>query len=118
MENIFQDIKKSLDVNTEDDAFDDELMLLLSTTFGIVAQLGAHESTSFKFSKDTTWDDYFNITNPHGDFELVKAYVLLKVRLAFDPPTASTLQFIKEYVKELEWRIAESFTGDDTYDDI
>ena len=115
MKTIFQDIKNSLDVNTEDTAFDDELMLLLSTTFGIVSQLGAHESKNFKFRKESTWDDYFAVTN-NGDKELVKAYVLLKVRLAFDPPTASTLQFIKEYVKELEWRVKESFTGDFTYD--
>lgn len=115
MKTIFQNIKNSLDVNTEDNAFDDELMLLLSTTFGIVSQLGAHESKAFKFNKDSTWEDYFSNTN-EGDNELVKAYVLLKVRLAFDPPTASTLQFVKEYVKELEWRIKESFTGDFTYD--
>lgn len=114
---IFNDIKESLDVNEDDTSFDKELTLLLASTFSILSQLGVHESKNVRFNPDLTWDGYEASTNPDGDFDLVRTYILLKVRLAFDPPTASTLQYIKDAVKELEWRVKESYTGGYVYEE-
>lgn len=116
MTTIFEEIKDALDVHVDDTAFDTELTLLLSSTISILSQLGVHESSSVKFTKDLTWDDYESAAND-GDFDMVKTYILLKVRLGFDPPTASTLTYIKEAVAELEWRIKESYTGDYVYEE-
>lgn len=117
MTTIFDEIKESLDVNKDDTAFDTELTLLLSTTFSILSQLGVHNIGEFDYDREKTWDDYKGSCQS-GDFNLIKTYVLLKVRLAFDPPTASTLTYVKEAVSELERRIKESFTGDYTYEDL
>lgn len=116
MKTIFEEVKDALDVHEEDTAFDTELTLLLSSTMSILSQLGVHENQNVKFSKDLTWDDYDSLAND-GDFDMVKTYILLKVRLGFDPPTASTLSYLKEAVSELEWRIKESYTGDYVYEE-
>lgn len=116
MKTIFEDVKGALDVHKEDTAFDTELTLLLSSTMSILSQLGVHESADVRFSKELTWDSYEAYAHD-GDFDMVKTYILLKVRLGFDPPTASTLTYIKEAIKELEWRIKESYTGDYVYEE-
>lgn len=116
MKTIFEEVKDALDVHEEDMAFDTELTLLLSSTMSILSQLGVHESADVRFTRDLTWDAYEALAHD-GDFDMVKTYILLKVRLGFDPPTASTLAYIKEAVKELEWRIKESYTGDYVYEE-
>lgn len=116
MKTIFEEVKDALDVHEEDTAFDTELTLLLSSAMSILSQLGVHETADVRFTRDLTWDAY-EASAHDGDFDMVKTYILLKVRLGFDPPTASTLAYIKEAVKELEWRIKESYTGDYVYEE-
>ena len=50
-----------------------------------------------------TWDEYINDMR---QYEKVKTYVALKVRLYFDPPqNSSLLEAIKQQIQELEWRL-------------
>ena len=51
-----------------------------------------------------TWDEY--IDNDCENYEAVKTYVGLKVKMLFDPPTSSTLMTcLKEAIAECEWRL-------------
>lgn len=103
-ESILNSIKKMLGYDSEDDTFNTDIMIHINTVFGILNQLGVGPEKAFSISDATsTWSDFFG---KDTNFEMVKSYMYLKVRLVFDPPsTASLMDAIKESIKELQWRI-------------
>jgi len=112
VDKIFDDIKEALNVAKEDIAFDTEIKIYIDTTISILNQLGV--GIKLNVDKDTTWQQLEDQA-PNDNFSLVKGYLLLRVRLLFDPPTASTLTHISDALKEIEWRIKEAYTGDYIY---
>lgn len=112
VDKIFDDIKEALNVAKEDTAFDTEIKIYIDTTISILNQLGV--GIKLNVDKDTTWQQLEDQA-PNDNFSLVKGYLLLRVRLLFDPPTASTLAHTSNALKEIEWRIKEAYTGDYIY---
>lgn len=108
MSTIFKEIKEACNVNQDDNGFDVELKIYLSTISAILYQLGVG-TEPVEFTDTLTWEE-LNV-DKHKEFALVKAYVLIKNRLYFDPPAGTTLSYQQEAVKELEWRIKEAYTG-------
>lgn len=108
MSTIFKEIKEACNVNQDDNGFDVELKIYLSTISAILYQLGVG-TEPVEFTDTLTWED-LNV-DKHKEFALVKAYVLIKNRLYFDPPAGTTLAYQQDAVKELEWRIKEAYTG-------
>lgn len=102
---ILTDVKKVIGGSTEDDSFDIDLILFINATLGILFQLGIDEAgTTPIIDATTTWDELFA---NRKDLEMVKAYIIHKVRLMFDPPTNSAaIEAIKGIIAEYEWRIA------------
>lgn len=106
MENkILDDVKVGIGLMPEYTAFDEILTIHINSVFMILTQLGVGPSDGFRLSTGSeTWTAYL----PDGfeNFESVKSYICLKVRLLFDPPSSSThLNAINESIKELEWRL-------------
>lgn len=104
MDSILTSVKKSLGIMEECEDFDDELVLFTNSVFSTLRQIGVGPEEGFSIQDDTTnWSDYL-----HDDkrLEFVKTYVCLKVKMIFDPPTASTaVEAINRMISELEWRI-------------
>ena len=89
MDSILNSIKKLLGITEEQTDFDTDIIIHINTVFGE----GASE----------TWDDY--ITDKR-QFEKVKTYMYLKVRLYFDLPQNSSLsKAMEQQISELEWRL-------------
>lgn len=79
----------------------------------ILNQLGVGPITGFSISDSSKkWKDYLPDTE---DFEAVKTYIYLKVKIIFDPPLSTTvMEALKQTISELEWRLnvnAESKGG-------
>ena len=79
----------------------------------ILSQLGVGPITGFSISDSSKkWKDYLPDTE---DFEAVKTYIYLKVKIIFDPPLSTTvMEALKQTISELEWRLninAESKGG-------
>jgi len=111
---IFTDLKSALGVVEDDDAFDIDLRINIDTALAILQQLGVNDGF-VQIADGTTWTEYYAQTAPNPNFGLVKSFMLLKIKLAFDPPTGSTMTYLQAYLKELEWRIKEAYTGNYTY---
>ena len=87
-----------------DDAFNEQLLLHINSTFTILNQLGVGPSELFIADKDSTWDEF--LVGDSADLRLVKSYVYLRVRLLFDPPSNSFVtNAIQDQIKEFEWRL-------------
>lgn len=110
MDSILKTIKKLLDISDEETHFDTDIIMHINSVFSILHQLGVGPDKSFSIQDDTaTWDDFIEDDNNFND---VKTYIYLKVRLLFDPPASSSVMSAMErQISELEWRLnVEGFT--------
>lgn len=110
-ESILSSMKKLLGIVPEYEAFDDQIILYINSAFSTLHQLGIGPEEGFEIvDKDTTWDEV--VTEPR--FNMIKAYIGMKVHVMFDPPTSSfALQALQDQIKEFEYRIvAENEFGD------
>lgn len=107
---ILDDIKKCLGIPIEDpdlgtesyNAFDLDILLFINATFNRIKQLGVGPTENFSISSsDETWGDFFSDTKV---VEMVRAYMLLSVKMQFDPPTNSiSAEAYKEQINKYEW---------------
>lgn len=101
---ILMSIKKLLNVEHDDTAFDTDIGMMINNEFMTLQQLGIGPKEGFSISDaDTKWSDF---SNDETLIETVKAFVYLKVRMIFDPPASSVVaDAINSRIHELEWRL-------------
>ena len=116
MENsILEDISKLLGVQVDEDFFNTDILIHINSAFNQLCQLGVGPDTPFRITTgNETWSDFMpNIS----DYENIKTYIYLYVRLIFDPPTSGFVtDAIKARMAELEWRMYVQ--ADNERDDI
>ena len=103
-DSILTSVKKLLGITEECTDFDADIIMHINSALMILTQLGVGPSEGF-FIEDKTdfWDDF--ITDK-GQFEAVKTYVYMKVKLMFDPPSSSAvMDAMNRTISELEWRL-------------
>lgn len=105
MESILQSVKKLLGITPEYTAFDVDITMHINSVFMILTQLGVGPSEGFSILDDTSiWTDFLPETD--RNFEPIKSYIHLKVKLLFDPPTSSiVMESMNRMISELEWRM-------------
>ena len=103
-DSILDSVKKVLGLDAANTAFDLDIVLLINGAFGPLLQLGVGPPNGFSILDDTTlWTDYTNRLDMLG---MLKQFVFLWVKLAFDPPDGrQTLPAIQKQLEELSWRI-------------
>lgn len=102
---ILETIKKALGLAEEYTPFDPDVIMYINSAFLNLRQLGVGPNKGFSITGYTeTWEDFLG--SYETDFEAVKTYIYLKVRLVFDPPSTSfVLDSINRQIAELEWRL-------------
>lgn len=105
MDNILASVKKIIGVAPNHNTFDDDLMLHINTIFTVLTQLGIGPSDGFILSdKNQTWSEF--ISPEFKEFNSVKTYMGLRVKLLFDPPLSSVVtDAVNRSISELEWRL-------------
>lgn len=101
---ILKSVKKRLNVPESEQAFDEDILMCINTALGTVTQLGVGPLVGFYVEDDApTWDDLL------GDdlrLNMVRDFVSLNCRLAFDPPATSFhIAAIEKQLEQLAWRI-------------
>lgn len=113
-ESIFTTIKALLDVPTDDDSFDADILTYINSALYSLRQIGVGPKEGFVVTgADQTWREFSTNASLIGE---VKTYIQQKVRLLFDPPNNSFLvSAIQENLKELEFRL--NMDGEGALDD-
>ena len=104
-DSILNSVKIALGLNVEDDAFDQELLMLINSTLMTLQQIGVGpQDRLFNITDSTaTWSEY--LEDP-TELPMVKNYIGIRVRLIFDPPQSSSLdQALRQDIAEYEWRM-------------
>ena len=104
IESILTSIKKLLGITEEYTHFDPDLIMHINTVFMTLNQLGVGPSNGYRIEdKNNTWDEFLEDST---NFDGVKSYMHLKVKLLFDPPlNSAVMEAIKQQISELEWRL-------------
>jgi hypothetical protein len=97
--------KKILGLAEDYTAFDHDVTTHINTAFSTLTQLGVGPAEGFMIEDETAvWTDF--ITDTDLQYNTVKTYVYLRVRMLFDPPSTSfVITALNEQIKELEWRL-------------
>lgn len=112
MDSILTSIKKLLGIAEDYEHFDSDIIMHINSVFMILNQLGVGPANGFSiYDKSTNWSDF--LPEDNKNFEAVKSYMNLKVKLLFDPPMSSVvMEAMKQMLSEFEWRLnAEAETG-------
>lgn len=104
-ESILNEIKRMLGIiDPEYVVFDTDIIVHINAAIGILNQIGIGTEGFFLINSSQTWKDLLG-TSDIG-FQLIKQYVFLKTKIAFDPPTASfVLDSYNNIISNLEWRL-------------
>lgn len=102
-ESILVSIKKLLGITEDDPNFDTDIIMHINTSLSVLHQLGIGPKNGFSISDSSSvWSEFIS----EDRFNSVKTYIFMTVKLIFDPPSqGSALETMKEYKKELEWRL-------------
>lgn len=105
MESILTSVKKLLGIDKDYTHFDNDLIMHINSVFMVLTQLGVGPSEGFAISDaNAMWSDF--IGEDDKNFQAIKTYVYMKVRLIFDPPLSSAvLDSMSRTICELEWRL-------------
>ena len=103
-QSILMSIKKLLNVDYADTAFDADIQILINGEFMVLQQLGIGPEAGFSVTGvETTWEEF---STDQTLIETVKSYIFLRVRMLFDPPASSVVaDAINSRINELEWRL-------------
>lgn len=104
-DSILNSIKIAIGLSVEDDAFDQELLMLINSVLMTLQQIGVGPQDELFHIEDNskTWSDYLDEPT---ELPMVKNYVAIRVRLIFDPPQSSSLdQALRQEIAEYEWRM-------------
>jgi hypothetical protein len=101
---ILNSVKLGLDIIPENDEYDQVVMMHINSVIAKLDQLGVDQFGPFEVEDETAkWSDFLGEDKL---LNMVKSYVVLQVRLLFDPPTTSfLLDAFNKMSQEMEWRI-------------
>ena len=100
---ILNSVKKSLNIYPDETAFDADIIVCINSVFSELNQLGVGPIEGFEITgPDEEWSEYLSDVN----MNMVRSYMILEVRLMFDPPTASLLSALEKKRDEYEWRLS------------
>ena len=104
-DNILEDIKVGLGIPKESTDFDAEVLIFTNSAISELTQLGVGPRLGFVVEGvTTTWSDYLGVSDAR--LSLIKQYIVLNVRLSFDPPEVGfILTAYKQRLEELAFRI-------------
>lgn len=104
-ESILMTIKKMLGGSlVETDHFDMDIIININSVLMQLGQLGIGPTEGFIIQDEyAIWSEFLL---ERKDLIAVQAYIYLKVKQVFDPPTSSfVLDSVDRQIKELEWRL-------------
>lgn len=106
LKSILLTVRSALGIEADYDGFDADILIGINTAIFELNQMGVGPDAGFTvLGQDETWDDLFNSV---GNLEAVKQYVILSVRMVFDPPgTSFLINAIDKKLEELGWRLRE-----------
>lgn len=102
-ESILTSVKLGLGITEDYPYFDDQLILYINSVLAVLAQTGVGTEGFTIRDASSKWSDFLG--DKMNVLEYSKSYVIIRVKLMFDPPQSSgALDAMKAIAAEYEWR--------------
>lgn len=103
MSSILNDVKHALGILPENTAFDSDIMMHVNSAISNLTQLGVGPVAGYQItSAANQWAEFADDPRLNS----VRSYILMKVKLIFDPPQTGFETAARErMIQELEYRI-------------
>lgn len=103
-ESILQTIKKMLGYSEDYTDFDTDIMIHINSAIMKIAQI---KKGSFNLIRVTSQEQLWSeLIQNEVNFDSVKDYIFISVKLVFDPPPSSkACEMLEKELDELEWRL-------------
>ena len=104
MNSILNNTKKILGIADTYTAFDEDIITHINTAFSTLTQLGVGPVEGYMIEDASDeWDDF---VEDDLQYNAVRSYIFLRVRMLFDPPTTGyQLSAMENQIREMEWRL-------------
>jgi|SRR3954447_3017814 hypothetical protein len=115
-QSILISTKKVLQIGSDDDSFDLDIMTHINSAFSILNDLGVGPEDAYMIEdEEPEWGE-FTVPTDHT-LNLVKTFVFLNTRMLFDPPgTTFHMNAVQEQLKEVTWRLSVKREGEEWVD--
>lgn len=109
-DSILETVRGAVGLDLEDSSFDHELVMHINAALATLRQNGVGFSIVVKDTTET-WEQFRDPSQWQANemFEQVKLFVFIKTKMMFDPPPPSIVNYMKDNVDELLWRLRESY---------
>lgn len=109
-ESILKEVREGVNAPEE---FDKELIIHINSALGTLYQNGVGHPL-FISDDTSTWSDLIDEKQVEGNkmFSIVPLYIMMSVKIVFDPPPPSIVEYYKNHISELLWRLKVAYTDD------
>ena len=112
MENvsILGSVRIAQNLPIEDESFSEEIKMHLNAALSILNQNGIGRPLTVT-GLDAKWGDFKDDSQVEGNehFNMVPMFVQMRVKILFDPPPPSNVQYYNNYIEELLWRLRTAY---------
>lgn len=103
-ESILNSVKKILNLPSDYDAFDLDVIMAINTAIANLTQIGVGPAEGFEIEDDTA--QWVSLLGDDPRLNGAKNYIGLYVRLIFDPPANSFgIAAVEKQLQEMLWRL-------------
>lgn len=103
-DSILVTMREALAIEGDAEDFDTDLIIHINSALNFLNQVGVGLDGFAIAGESEKWSDFIS----EDRFNMAKAYILLKLKVLFDPPSNSfVLSALKEEIAETEWRLKE-----------
>lgn len=103
---ILEDVRESVGLGRDTKDFDLELMMHINVALAKLNQNGVGNLIIVE-DKTATWHDFKDPLALEGNkmFHMIPAYVKLSVKIIFDPPPPSAVEYYSTSINDILWRL-------------
>lgn len=101
-EKVLETVRQTMGLAVDDTSFDTDLLVHSNLALVKLIQNGITKYPMI--TVDSTWNDVKNGVE-NESFITVPSFVMLQVKVLFDPPTAANINYMNEQLEEILWRL-------------
>lgn len=106
-ESILKYVRQASGLGIDDTSFDTDLMTYINSALGSITQQGAGNPMVIVNGEDVKWSDFLDDEAQYNSpiRTMTIEFVVIQVRILFDPPPPGTQTYMEYKLRENEWRI-------------
>lgn len=105
-ESILKHVRQAVGIDKDDTSFDTDILVYINSALSSLTQQGAGIQNFSVITDKEQWSDYLPESQMNSPIlGMTIEFVVLQVRILFDPPPVGTQTYMEYKLRENEWRI-------------